>query len=73
MAIQVRRGNEANFDADKMLPGEWATSIDSKEVRMCFAPGVTKKMATQENFPQYVLDTLGLYVDENGDICQVEE
>lgn len=50
MAIQVRRGNEADFDADKMLPGEWAVSLDTKYVRMCFSPGVCLRMATYEAF-----------------------
>lgn len=50
MAIQVRRGNEADFDANKMLPGEWAVSLDTKYVRMCFAPGVVLRMATYEGF-----------------------
>lgn len=50
MAIQVRRGNEVDFDATKMLPGEWAVSLDTKYVRMCFAPGVCLRMATYEAF-----------------------
>lgn len=50
MAIQVRRGNESDFDASKMLPGEWAVSLDTKYVRMCFAPGVVLRMATYEGF-----------------------
>ena len=50
MAIQVRRGNEADFDASKMLPGEWAVSLDTKFVRMCFSPGIVLRMATYEGF-----------------------
>ena len=50
MAIRVRRGNEADFDVNKMLPGEWAVSLDTKYVRMCFAPGVCLRMATYEGF-----------------------
>jgi len=50
MAIQIRRGLQADFDPSKMLPGEWAVSIDtdsSKQVVwMCFSPGVVKPMAT---------------------------
>lgn len=52
MAIQVRRGNEVDFDATKMLPGEWAVSLDTKYVRMCFAPGVCLRMATYEGFEE---------------------
>lgn len=50
MAIQVRRGNEVDFDPNKMLPGEWAVSLDTKYVRMCFSPGVCLRMATYEGF-----------------------
>lgn len=50
MAIQVRRGNEADFDASKMLPGEWAVSLDTKYVRICLAPGLVLRMATYESF-----------------------
>lgn len=54
MAIQMRRGQSADFDPSKMLPGEWAVSIDNESqkqmVYMCFAPGVVKRMATLEDF-----------------------
>lgn len=50
MAIQMRQGNEVDFDAEKMLPGEWAVSKDARIVRMCFAPGVVVRMATYEAF-----------------------
>lgn len=52
MAIQTRRGNEVDFDASKMLPGEWAVSLDTKYVRMCFSPGVVMRMATYESFEE---------------------
>lgn len=29
MGIYVRRGMEADFDPEKMKPGEWAVSINS--------------------------------------------
>lgn len=50
MAIQVRRGNEKDFDAAKMLPGEFAVSLDTRYVRICYAPGVVVRMATYEAF-----------------------
>ena len=50
MAIQVRRGNESDFDASKMLPGEWAVSLDTRYVRMCFAPGIVLRMSTYDAF-----------------------
>lgn len=46
----MRRGNEADFDPSKMLPGEWAVSTDTKYVRMCFSPGIVLRMATYEAF-----------------------
>lgn len=48
--ILMRRGQEVNFDPNKMMPGEWAVSLDSKFVRMCFSPGVCVRMATYEAF-----------------------
>lgn len=48
--MQQKRGEEVNFDPDKMLPGEWAVSLDTKYVRMCFSPGVCVRMATYEAF-----------------------
>ena len=48
--MQMRRGQEVNFDPDKMLPGEWSVSLDTKYVRMCFSPGVCVRMATYEAF-----------------------
>lgn len=55
MAIQTRRGLEADFDPSKMLPGEWAVSLDTKYVRMCFSPGVVMRMATYESFEEDML------------------
>lgn len=48
--ILMRRGQEVNFDPNKMTPGEWAVSLDNKYVRMCFAPGVCVRMATYDAF-----------------------
>lgn len=58
MAIQMRRGLRADFDPYKMLPGEWAVSIDpstsNQIVWMCFEPGVCKRMGTYEDFVEQV-------------------
>lgn len=60
MAIQVRRGLKKDFDPYKMLPGEWAVSIDNQTqnqiVWMCFAAGVVKRMGTYEDFYQQILE-----------------
>ena len=50
--MQMRKGNEVDFDPDKMHPGEWAVSTDEKYVRMCFSPGVCVRMATYEAFEE---------------------
>lgn len=50
--IQMRKGNEEDFDPSKMTAGEWAVSTDSKKVWMCFAPGIVRQMATYEAFEQ---------------------
>ncbi len=48
--IQVKRGNEVDFDAEKMLVGEWALSTDKRIVRICVAPNVCIRMATYDAF-----------------------
>lgn len=50
--IQMRRGLERDFDADRMVAGEWAVSTDNKYVRMCFMPGLCLRIATYEAFEQ---------------------
>lgn len=50
--IQMRRGAEEHFDPDQMTAGEWAVSMDSKKVWMCFAPGTVRRMATYEAFEE---------------------
>lgn len=68
MAIRVRRGLKDDFDPTKMLPGEWAVSIDSDTskqiVWMCFAPGVTKRIGTYEDFKQQIADATGEIKEE---------
>lgn len=56
MAIQMRRGQYKDLDPDKLIPGEWAVSLDEKYVHMCFAPGVVMRMATYEAFEQDMLE-----------------
>ena len=63
MAIQVRRGLKKDFDPYKMLPGEWAVSIDNQTqnqiVWMCFAAGVVKRMGTYEDFKAQIEEATG--------------
>lgn len=63
MAIQMRRGMLKDFDPAKMLPGEWAVSIDNDTqnqiVWMCFAAGVVKRMGTYEDFMVQIQEIAG--------------
>lgn len=49
MAIQVRRGFKSQFDPSKLLPGELASPLDTKELYAAFAPGDVKRIATYED------------------------
>lgn len=50
--ILVRRGDEINYDPEKLMPGEWALSTDKKIVRICVSPGETIRMATYDAFEE---------------------
>lgn len=57
MAIQMRRGNAANYDETKMLPGEFAVATDDKEVYIAFGAGDSKRILTEADaVPQTVQD-----------------
>lgn len=68
MAIQMRRGQRKDFQPTKLLPGEWAVSIDvatdNQIVWMCFAPGVTKRMGTYEDFKKQIEEATAEILDE---------
>lgn len=48
MAITVRKGNESQFDINKMLPGEFAVTTDTHKVYVCMAAGISKELASIE-------------------------
>lgn len=50
--ILMRKGNEADFDASKLMSGEWAVSLDKGIVRICLEPGMVIRMATYEAFEE---------------------
>lgn len=50
MAIQMRRGALANYDADKMLPGEFGVAVDEEELYIAFATGNSKRVLTEDDF-----------------------
>lgn len=56
--MQMKRGEEAYFDPDKMLPGEWALSTDTRIVRICVAPGIVKEIASTEEVKDAILKGL---------------
>ena len=53
MAIQMRRGQLADYDKNKMLAGEWGISIDDdtndQKAMIAFAPGVDKEVMFVED------------------------
>ncbi len=55
MAIQMRRGNDANFDPNKLLAGEFAYVLDKGELYYCYSPGNVKKLMTYNDM-QSILD-----------------
>jgi Membrane protein involved in colicin uptake len=63
MAIQMRRGMKKDFDPSKLLPGEWAVTVDGESknqiIWMCFAAGVVKRMGTFEDFRQQIEEATG--------------
>lgn len=60
MAITMRRGKPEEFDATKMLPGEFAVTIGtgrkSRKLYICFAPGEVKQLGTYEDFEDMIED-----------------
>ncbi len=50
MAIQMRRGNLANYDPDKMLSGEFGVVTDEDELYISFGPGNSKRVLTESDF-----------------------
>lgn len=56
MALLVRGGNKADFDKNKMRPREFGVALDSQEAFICFGAGITKKMATYEDYQDMIDD-----------------
>lgn len=48
--MQIKRGEEINFDPDKVLVGEFTLSVDEKIIRIGVAPGVSIRLATYDAF-----------------------
>lgn len=55
--IQHRRGAAKDFDASKMLPGEFAVTTDgSRKVLAAFGPGDVKELASKEEVEQAITE-----------------
>ena len=54
MAIQMRRGNQVDFNPSNMLPGEWAISQDNEKVYMCFSAGRVMEIGSASAIMPYV-------------------
>ena len=48
----MRKGLEADFDAEKLMSGEWALSTDKGIIRICLEAGKVIRMATYEAFEE---------------------
>ena len=60
MAIQMRRGQLANYDKNKMLAGEWGIAIDSDTERqkafIAFGPGIDKEVMFVEDAAERITE-----------------
>lgn len=63
MAIQMRRGNLADYDPDKMLPGELGVATDEDELYISFGSGNSKRVLTEDD--QIEVDAYMSAVSEN--------
>ncbi len=49
MAIQMRRGDMANYDENKMLPGEFGVALDEEELYITWGTGNSEKVLTEKD------------------------
>lgn len=49
MAIQMRRGNNADLDKTRLVSGEFAVSLDEKKVSVSQGNGETIDLATMDD------------------------
>lgn len=64
MAIQMRRGANANFDKSKMLPGEFAVTTDgTRKVYAAFASNDVKELASKDDV-QGLINNFSQVVDK---------
>jgi lysophospholipase L1-like esterase len=56
MAVTIRKGNQIDFDPNKLVPGELGLVLDAGELYFCYSAGNTKKLTTAEDV-QALLDS----------------
>ena len=49
MAIQNRRGPYSKYNASKMVAGEFAVATDEQKLFIAFAPGLSKRILTEDD------------------------
>ena len=54
MAINMRQGNDADFDPTKLTAGEFAFLHNSKRIAAAFKDGTVKYMQTTEDAEEYL-------------------
>lgn len=69
--IQHRRGLEADFRPDKILPGELTVSTDSENVYMGIRPGRVKKLAGQSDVDSVANDLAALQENLNASTTEI--
>ncbi len=78
MAIQARRGPYSQFDATRLLPGEFAVVLsgdgsaqDGRSVYMCFSAGVVKRMAAYDDLYHQIEGIEGEITEDLTEIVEV--
>ena len=68
MAIQMRRGQLADYDKNKMLAGEWGIAIDSDTERqkafIAFGPGIDKEVLFVEDVKGQITEAIESATEE---------
>lgn len=65
MAIQMRRGNDADYNPSKMLPAEFGVAVDKGKAYLAFSAGVSKQLMTVEDAQESIQDAVDLSAKES--------
>lgn len=74
--IQVRRGEEAELDKSKFLPGEFGSATDTKKIFHAFAPNVVKELAFKDDIKvtaENIKTALGYVPADEEDVNELNE